>query len=78
MIVEQLGNPIATTSLHNEEDTFLDYFADPYAIYERYEDEDQIEMIIDGGAGNLNASTVVDCTGDQTKIIRQGIGQIVL
>lgn len=75
-IVEMLGNPIATTSLHNEEDTFQDYFADPYAIYERY--DDQIEMIIDGGNGRLDASTVVDCTGAQAKIIRQGIGIIDL
>ena len=75
-IVEKLGNPIATTSLHNDEDTFLDYFADPYAIYEKY--EDSVEMIIDGGNGNLEASTVVDCTGDVAKIIRQGIGLIDL
>ena len=75
-IVEKLGNPIATTSLHNDEDTFLDYFADPYAIYEKY--EESVEMIIDGGAGNLEASTIVDCTGDVAKIIRQGAGIIDL
>jgi len=75
-IVEKLGNPIATTSLHNDEDTFLDYFADPYAIYEKY--EDSVEMIIDGGAGNIEASTIVDCTGDVAKIIRQGAGIIDL
>ena len=75
-IVEKLGNPIATTSLHNDEDTFLDYFADPYAIYEKY--EESVEMIIDGGAGNLKASTIVDCTGDVAKIIRQGSGIIDL
>jgi tRNA threonylcarbamoyl adenosine modification protein (Sua5/YciO/YrdC/YwlC family) len=75
-IVEKLGNPIATSSLHNDEDTFLDYFADPYAIYEKY--EDSVEMIIDGGSGNLEASTIVDCTGDVAKIIRQGAGIIDL
>ncbi len=75
-IVEKLGNPIATSSLHNDEDTFLDYFADPYAIYEKY--EESVEMIIDGGAGNLEASTIVDCTGDVAKIIRQGAGIIDL
>jgi tRNA threonylcarbamoyl adenosine modification protein (Sua5/YciO/YrdC/YwlC family) len=75
-IVEQLGNPIATTSLHDEEDTLLDYFTDPYAIYERY--EDKVEMIIDGGYGNLDASTVVKCTEGYAEIIRQGIGQIIV
>ena len=75
-IVASLGNPIATTSLHNDEDTFLDYFADPNAIFEKY--EDTVDIIIDGGYGNLEASTVIDCTGDVAKIIRQGIGQIEL
>ncbi len=75
-IVEKLGNPIATTSLHNDDDTLLDYFANPYAIYEKY--EDSVEMIIDGGAGNLEASTIVDCTGDVARIIRQGAGLIDL
>lgn len=77
-IVEQLGNPIATTSLHNEEDTVQDYFADPYAIYERYADNDKIDLIIDGGAGNLHASTIVDCTNGNATVIRQGLGIIDL
>lgn len=77
-IVEQLGNPVATTSLHNEEDSVQDYFADPYAIYEKYEDNDKIDLIIDGGAGNLNASTIVDCTDGNATIVRQGIGIIDL
>ncbi len=70
-IVKALGNPIATTSLHNEEDTIQDYFADPYMIYERY--EKKVAIVIDGGMGNLEASTVVDCTNG-IEIIRQGIG----
>jgi len=70
-IVKALGNPIATTSLHNEEDTIQDYFADPYMIYERY--ENKVAMVIDGGIGNLDASTVVDCTNG-VEIVRQGIG----
>ena len=45
-IVEQLGNPIATTSLHDDEDEILDYFIDQYAIYERY--DEKVQMIIDG------------------------------
>ena len=73
-IVASLGNPIATTSLHNDEDTFLDYFADPNAIFEKY--EDSVDMIIYGGYGNLEASTVIDCTGNIAKIVRQGIGKI--
>jgi tRNA threonylcarbamoyl adenosine modification protein (Sua5/YciO/YrdC/YwlC family) len=75
-IVKLLGNPIATTSLHNDEDTIADYFADPYMIYERF-DED-VPFIIDGGYGQLEASTVVDCTNGSPEIIRQGIGKIIL
>jgi tRNA A37 threonylcarbamoyladenosine synthetase subunit TsaC/SUA5/YrdC len=73
MIAEQLGNPIATTSLHDDEDKILEYFIDPYEIYERY--DSKVDLIIDGGLGNLDASTVVNCT-DGIEIIRQGAGEI--
>lgn len=73
-IVEKLGRPIATTSLHDDEDTLLDYFNDPYEIYQRY--EDQVDLVIDGGYGKLEASTIVDCTNGYPEIIRQGIGEI--
>lgn len=75
-IVSLLGNPIATTSLHNEEDEIADYFADPYMIYERF--DETIPFIIDGGYGQLEASTIVDCTSGSPELIRQGIGKITL
>lgn len=75
-IVEELGNPIATTSLHDDEDKLLDYFIDPYQIYERY--DDKVDIIIDGGPGRLEASTVVDFTSGSPDIIRQGIGELEL
>ena len=70
-IVKALGNPIATTSLHDAEDEIKDYFIDPYIIYERFDSE--VDLIIDGGQGKLEVSTVVDCT-DGLEIVRQGIG----
>lgn len=73
-IVSELGNPVAVTSLHNDEDSIQEYFADPYAIYERY--EEKVDYILDGGYGNLDVSTIVDCTGDNPQIIRQGIGML--
>lgn len=76
VIVERLGHPIATSSLHDEEDEILDYFIDPYQIYERY--DDKVGMIIDGGIGRLEASTIVDCTQGEPEIIRQGIGELDL
>lgn len=75
-IVEQLGNPIATTSLHDVEDEIMDYFVDPYEIYQRY--DSKVEIIIDGGYGKLEGSTIVDCTGDSLEIVRQGIAEIDL
>ena len=73
-IVELLGNPLATTSLHNEDDEIINYYIDPYKIYERFDDE--IKIIIDGGQGKIEASTVIDCTGDEPIMIREGVGEI--
>ncbi len=73
-IVKELGSPIATTSLHDEEDSIKDYFIDPYVIYERF--DDKVELIIDGGQGRLETSTVVDLTSGEPVIIREGIGKL--
>ena len=70
-IVEQLGNPIATTSLKDEE-SFLEYHNDPAEIYERY--AELVELIIDGGYGKLEGTTIVDCSTGAPEIIRQGLG----
>ncbi|MCE3294813.1 MAG: translation factor [Crocinitomicaceae bacterium] len=75
-ITEELGNPLATTSLHDEEDHILDYFTDPNEMYQRY--EDQVSIVIDGGTGHLEPTTVVDCTEGDAKIIRQGAGKLDL
>jgi tRNA threonylcarbamoyl adenosine modification protein (Sua5/YciO/YrdC/YwlC family) len=73
-ITEVLGKPIATTSLHDDEDTFLDYFSDPYEIYQRFDDE--VDLVVDGGYGKLHASTIIDCTSGAPVIVRQGIGKL--
>lgn len=75
-IVSELGNPIATSSLHDDDDEILEYFTDPYEIYQRF--DDRVELIIDGGIGLLEASTVVDCTDGKIEILRQGAGEINL
>jgi tRNA threonylcarbamoyl adenosine modification protein (Sua5/YciO/YrdC/YwlC family) len=76
-IVKLLGNPIATTSLHNEEDEIQEYFTDASIIYERFAGNHDIDLIIDGGVGRLEGSTVVDCTNG-VEIIRQGLGILEL
>jgi tRNA threonylcarbamoyl adenosine modification protein (Sua5/YciO/YrdC/YwlC family) len=72
-IVTQLGNPILTTSIHDDDDV-LEYTTDPELIHEKY--EDLVDIVIDGGFGNNQASTVIDCTGDEPELIRQGIGEV--
>lgn len=71
-LVEELGNPLVTTSLIDDEDELLEYFIDPYEIYQRF--DDKVHTIIDGGLGKLEASTIVNCLGSSPKIIRQGAG----
>lgn len=73
-LVEALGNPLVTTSLHDSEDTILDYFIDPYEIYQRF--EDKVAFIIDGGNGKLEASTIVNCTSGSPEVVRQGAGEL--
>lgn len=74
MIVERLGNPIITTSIHDD-DEVVEYSTDPELIYEKF--SNLVDVIIDGGPGNNMASTVVDCTEEnETKIIREGMGDL--
>lgn len=72
-IVKFLGNPIITTSIHNE-DTVVDYTTDPSLIFDEF--ENRVDIIIDGGYGNNQPSTVVDCTGDYPEVVREGLGEI--
>jgi tRNA threonylcarbamoyl adenosine modification protein (Sua5/YciO/YrdC/YwlC family) len=70
-IVRVLGNPILTTSVHSG-DTILDYTTDPELIHE--EMGHRVDLVIDGGFGNNVPSTIVDCTGPEIEIIREGLG----
>lgn len=72
-IVEELGNPLLTTSVKAKDD-IVEYLTDPELIHEQY--EKKVDLVIDGGYGQNVASTVVDCTGDTIEIIRQGIGEL--
>ncbi len=70
-IVRELGRPIVTTSIHDP-DELIEYTTDPELIYEKY--RDFADAVIDGGYGHNEPSTIVDCTGDEIEIIRQGLG----
>ena len=70
-LVKELGNPILTMSVHDDDD-MIEYTTDPELIHEKY--ENLVDLVIDGGYGGFEASTVVDCTTDNFEIIRQGEG----
>ena len=72
-IVKALGHPILTTSL-KEEDDIMEYPTDPELIYEEY--ADLVDIVIDGGYGGMVPSTVIDCTGDEPILLREGLGLI--
>ena len=72
-IVKELGNPIITTSL-KDEDPLIEYPSDPELIYEKY--QKLVDIVIDGGPGNIIASTVIDCTNEEFDVVREGIGNI--
>lgn len=74
-LVKSLGNPMLSTSVHDD-DTVVEYTTDPELIYNRW--EDKVELMVDGGYGNNEPSTVVDCTGDEITVIREGLGMELL
>ncbi|MCB0428845.1 MAG: threonylcarbamoyl-AMP synthase [Flavobacteriales bacterium] len=72
-IVNELGRPILTTSVHDD-DEILDYITDPYDIHEKF--KDKVDIVIEGGFGHNQASTVVDCTTGTYEVLRQGLGRL--
>ncbi|MCB9045125.1 MAG: threonylcarbamoyl-AMP synthase [Chitinophagales bacterium] len=70
MIVEQLGNPILSTSLPMDED--VEYYTDPEVMYENF--QNLVDIVIDAGPGSIRSSTVVDCTSGSPELIREGAG----
>jgi tRNA threonylcarbamoyl adenosine modification protein (Sua5/YciO/YrdC/YwlC family) len=74
-LVKELGRPIITTSIHDP-DQVLEYSTDPELIHEKY--REFADAVIDGGFGNNEASTIVDCTGETIEIVRQGLGILEL
>ena len=72
-LVETLENPIVSTSIHDDDDV-IEYTTDPELIYEKW--KDIVDIVIDGGYGDNEASTVIDLTSDEPEIIREGKGSL--
>jgi tRNA threonylcarbamoyl adenosine modification protein (Sua5/YciO/YrdC/YwlC family) len=72
-IVAELGRPLVVSSVHDA-DRVIEYTTDPELIHERHSNE--IDIVIAGGFGGVEPSTVIDCTGQNPELVRQGKGSI--
>ncbi|QQX76722.1 MULTISPECIES: L-threonylcarbamoyladenylate synthase [Aequorivita] len=72
-IVQQLGNPIISTSI-KDEDEVIEYTTDPELILEKW--DNLVDLVIDGGYGGNIASTVIDLTGPEPVVVREGKGSL--
>lgn len=72
-IVRQLGNPIVSTSIYDD-DEVLEYSTDPELIFEKW--QNLVDIVIDGGYGDNQASTVIDLSGFEPVVIREGKGSL--
>ena len=72
-IVKLLGNPIVSTSIRDEDDV-IEYTTDPELIFEKW--QNLVDLVIDGGYGDNVGSTIVDLSGDEPIIVREGKGSL--
>ena len=72
-MVHGLGNPIVSTSIRDEDD-IIEYTTDPELIHEKW--DNLVDMVIDGGYGDNEASTVIDLSGPEPEVLRQGKGDL--
>jgi tRNA threonylcarbamoyl adenosine modification protein (Sua5/YciO/YrdC/YwlC family) len=72
-IIRELGKPLVVSTIHHD-DVILEYMTNPDEIHEKY--ENTVDLVIDGGAGGNEASTIIDCTGDEPVVVREGKGMI--
>ena len=68
-IVDQLGNPLLSSSLPGE---MVEEYTDPEMIYENF--KNLVDIVIDGGPGGMKPSTIIDCTVEPYEVVRQGAG----
>jgi len=72
-IVKELGNPIVSTSIYDE-DEILEYTTDPELILEKW--ESRVDLVIDGGYGDNEPSTIIDFSEGEPTVIREGKGSL--
>ena len=73
-LVRELGNPIVSTSITDDEDEIIENSTDPELIFEKY--QKVVDIVIDGGYGGLTPSTILDCSDGDVEVIREGKGEL--
>ena len=69
-IVQELGRPLLSASLPGE---MVEDYTDPEVMYENFRNE--VDFVINGGIGGTVPSTIIDCTGDEPLMTREGLGE---
>lgn len=72
-IVRELGNPIVSISIHDEDDV-IEYTTDPELIFEKW--QNIVDIVIDGGYGDVHPSTIINLTTNNPTVIRKGKGSL--
>lgn len=73
-IVRELGNPLLSMSLRDDNQEWADYFVEPELMHEQF--GKKVDVVVDGGHGGLEPSTVVSCIDDDFEIVREGLGEL--
>jgi tRNA threonylcarbamoyl adenosine modification protein (Sua5/YciO/YrdC/YwlC family) len=68
-LIEGIGGPLVSTSIHNDSDQIMDYLSDPEEIHSLFGKD--VDLVIDGGPGKIKPSSVIDCTGPEPIIVRE-------
>lgn len=72
-LVDRLGSPLVVSSVRDA-DEVVEYTTDPGLVSERF--DGRVDAVVDSGYGTIEASTVIDCTGSEPEVIREGLGPV--
>jgi tRNA A37 threonylcarbamoyladenosine synthetase subunit TsaC/SUA5/YrdC len=72
-LVRQLGNPIVSTSIRDDDDV-IEYTTDPELIFEKW--QNLVDIVIDGGYGDNIGSTIIDLSDYEPVVVREGKGSL--
>ena len=72
-LIEAMGRPLVVSSVHHDDEA-IEYMTDPGLVHEKY--SGQVDAVVGGGLGHLEASTVIDCTSGEPEVVREGRGAL--